>query len=492
MRWRRPRGAFQLDNELIVTTPSVHFTASDWGQWVVRVEGCNSEGCGSGVSQTINLAAPQPNIILILADDLGYGEVGAYQDRNSSPAPPDRRISTPRLDRMAAEGMLFTDHYAGAPVCAPSRSVLMTGQHVGHTPIRGNKAARPGAGCESDWPIEDKVVTLGEVMQDAGYRTALIGKWGLGGEGTTGFPNDQGFDHFYGYLSQAHANYSFTRYLHRNGEWVPTDGVYSDELLVQETLDYIGQESDQPFFVVLSLTAPHANSAIGMMEVPDQGQYADKSGWTKSNKNFAAKVTLLDSHVGQVLDKLKELGIDQETLTIFTSDNGPHNEGSKNSSFFSSGGPLRGIKRDMYEGGIRVPMIAHWPGTISASSTSAHISGFQDYMPTFEKLGGAETAADSDGISMHSTLLDAGEQPAHEFLYWEFISEQGQLKQAVRLGAKWKGVRQGSLSAPIELYDLENDVGEQHNVAEQHPDVVERIADLMQSARTESEVFDSW
>lgn len=489
VRWRRPRGAFQLDDELMVTTPRADFTASDWGQWVVQVEGCNSEGCGVGVSETVNLAAPRPNIVLILADDLGYGEVGAYQDRSLSPAPPDRRISTPRLDRMAAEGMLFTDHYAGAPVCAPSRSVLMTGQHTGHTPIRGNKEAEHGSGCKGDWPIEDDVVTLGEIMRDAGYRTALMGKWGLGGEDSAGLPNDQGFDHFFGYLSQTHANYAYTRNLYRNGEWVPTDGVYSDELIVQEALDYISQESDRPFFLVLSLTAPHANGHMGIMEAPDQGQYADKPGWSKAHKNFAARVTLLDSHVGQMLDKLRELGIDQRTLTIFTSDNGPHNEGRKNTSFFSGSGSLRGIKRDLYEGGIRIPMIAHWPGAISAGGVSGHISGFQDYMPTFAKLGAAETPEGTDGISMHQTLLEAGAQPAHEFLYWEFTTWRGVFKQAVRLGAKWKGVREGSLSAPIGLYDLENDIGERNNVAAQYPDVVERIAELMQSARTESDVF---
>ena len=485
VRWRRVRRTFNQNNELIVTTPSANITVADWGQWEVRVEACNSAVCGVGVSETINLAAPQPNILLILSDDLGYGELGPFTT--------EEKIKTPRLDQMAAQGMIFTSHYAGAPVCAPSRSVLMTGLHTGHTPIRGDKR---GPGDKGDWPIEDEVVTLGEVMKDAGYRTALVGKWGLGIQGTTGHPNSQGFDHFFGYLDHGSAWYSFPRVLFRNGDTVNVNHAYADSLFIEEAQRYISEESDKPFFLVVSLTAPHANNSNATMEVPDLGQYADKSEWTLANKRFAAKVTLMDTHVGQILDELSEEGISQNTLTIFTSDNGPHDEGEKSTSFFDGNGQFRDIKRSMYEGGIRVPMIAHWPGTITANSSSAHISAFQDYMPTFAKLGGGTIPTDTGGISMHQTLLATGTQPTHEFLYWEFFGHWGGFKQAVRLGSKWKGVRTFLSSETIELndleielYDLENDIGEMKDVAAQHPDIVEKIVNLMQSARTDSDVF---
>lgn len=479
LRWRRPRGPFKLDNELFVTTPGTDFTAADWGEWVVRVEGCNSAGCGPGVAKTVSLDAPQPNILLILTDDLGYGELGPFTT--------EEKIKTPRLDQMANEGMIFTSHYAGAPVCAPSRSVLMTGLHTGHTPIRGDKR---GPGGNGDWPIEDDVVTLGEVMKDAGYRTALVGKWGLGIQGTTGHPNSQGFDHFFGYLGHVHAHYGFPRVLFRNGDRVDVNYAYADGLFIEEAKKYISEESDKPFFLVMQLTAPHANSSTATMEVPDLGQYADKSGWSLANKRFAAKVTLMDTHIGQILDELSEEGISQNTLTIFTSDNGPHNEGGKSTGFFDGNGQFRGIKRSLYEGGIRVPMIAHWPGTITANSSSTHISAFQDYMPTFAKLGGGETPTDTDGISMHQTLLASGTQPTHEHLYWEFYGQWGNVfRQAVRLGSQWKGVRETASSDTIELYNLENDIGETTNVAGDNPEIVRQIAALMQSERTASDVF---
>ena len=446
--------------------------------------------CGAAPEPEAEPAAP-PNILLIVADDLGYGDLGSYGQQ---------RIQTPRLDQLAAEGLRFTDFYAGSTVCAPSRSALMTGLHTGHTPIRGNKEVKP----MGQHPIGDEVVTVAEVLKSAGYRTGLIGKWGLGGPGSSGEPNRQGFDYFYGYLGQRHAHNYYPEYLFRNTEQAPLRNVmpepkrgdgagvasekvdYSQDFIAQEALDFVDREKDGPFFLALTATIPHANNEGREegMEVPDYGIYADED-WPEPQKGHAAMISLLDRDLGRLFDKLHEHGLTDNTLVLFTSDNGPHREGGNDPDFNDSNGALRGIKRDLYEGGIRVPLIARWPGRVPAGQTSDYAGAFWDFLPTFAELAGAEAPAGLDGQSMVAAL-EGREQPAHEFLYWEFHEGRGS-KQAVRMG-DWKGVRL-SPTGPLELYNLAEDVGEQTDVAGEHPDVVERIESYLEGARTDSEFW---
>lgn len=432
-----------------------------------------------------------PNIIYILADDLGYGDLGCYGQKE---------IKTPNIDRLAAEGMRFTSHYAGSTVCAPSRCSLMTGMHTGHTVVRGNRETRP----MGQHPLPPETVTVAELLKDAGYTTGLIGKWGLGGPDSTGIPNRQGFDYFYGYLCQRHAHNYYPEFLFRNEERVPLEGnrienprpdgagvavekvQYSHDLIGEEALAFVERNRNKPFFLYWSPTIPHANNEAGSegMEVPDDAPYSERD-WPQQQKNHAAMITRLDRDVGALMEKLKELGIDENTIVLFTSDNGPHREGGANPSFFASSGPLRGIKRDLYEGGIRVPMIARWPGRIEPGSVSDHVSAFWDFLPTAADIAGCGTPENIDGISYLPALL-GGTQSGHEFLYWEFHEGKAS-KQAVRAG-KWKAVRL-SPSAPLELYDLSADIGENSNIAASHPDVIKRMEKYLQSARTESEIW---
>ena len=436
--------------------------------------------------------ATKPNIILIVADDLGYGDLGVYGQKE---------IQTPNLDRMAAEGLRFTDHYAGSTVCAPSRSSLMTGLHTGHTPIRGNKELQP----MGQHPIADEVVTVAEMLKSAGYTTGLIGKWGLGGPDTSGIPNRQGFDYFFGYLGQRHAHNYYPEFLFRNEERVPLnntlpepvreDGAgmavekneYSHDLIATEALSFVERQKDKPFLLCLTLTIPHANNEAKEegMEVPELGAYADKD-WPEPQKGHAAMISRMDADLGRLFTKVRELGLDERTVIFFTSDNGPHREGGNDPDFNDSNGPLRGIKRDLYEGGIRVPLIARWPGRIAAGRTTDHVSAFWDFAPTLAELAGAQTPAGLDGLSMVPTLLGVGEQPRHEQLYWEFHLREAS-KQAVRRG-NWKAVRLDP-KGPLELYDLSADIGEANDVAADHPDVVESIEDYLDGARSESEFW---
>ncbi|MFQ6036255.1 MAG: arylsulfatase [Sedimentisphaerales bacterium] len=449
----------------------------------------------AGIGQTA-ARRKKPNIIFILADDLGYGDLGCYGQQE---------IATPNLDRMAADGMRFTDHYAGSTVCAPSRCALMTGLHTGHCYVRGNREAKP----MGQTPLPDETVTVAELLKEAGYATALIGKWGLGGPGSTGIPNKQGFDYFYGYLCQRHAHNYYPEFLFRNEQRVPLEGnkvanprpdgagvaiqraKYSHDLLAEEALSFVERNKDRPFFLYLAFTIPHANNEAGRegMEVPSLGQYADKD-WPEPQKGHAAMITRMDRDIGRLFAKLAELGLDEDTLVMFSSDNGPHREGGNNPDFNDSNGPLRGIKRDLYEGGIRVPMIARWPGKIKAGSVSHHVSAFWDFLPTCCELAGVTSPTGIDGISMVPTLLGQDQkQRKHEFLYWEF-HERGK-KQAVRMDY-WKGVRLNvakNPDGPIELYNLEVDIAEKHNVAEQHPQIVAKIANYMKTARTPSELW---
>jgi len=436
-------------------------------------------------------AGPQPNIIFVMADDLGYGDLGCYGQK---------MIQTPHIDRLAREGIRFTDHYAGSTVCAPSRCALMTGLHTGHTYVRGNKEIQP----MGQLPLPPETVTLPRVLKRAGYTTALIGKWGLGGPDSSGTPNKQGFDYFFGYLCQRHAHNYYPEFLFRNNERVPLrnkvagdrpDGAgvatekveYSYDLMAAEALKFVEENRKGPFFLYLAITIPHANNEAGNkgMEVPDYGIYADKD-WPEAQKGHAAMIGRLDRDMGRLMQKLKALGIDDNTVVFLTSDNGPHREGGANPDFFDSNGPLRGIKRDLYEGGIRVPLIARWPGRIAAGTESDHVSAFWDFLPTCAMLAGAKPPAHTDGLCVVPTLLNQpGKQKEHEFLYWEF-HERGS-KQAVRMG-RWKAVRFG-VGGKLELYDLKTDLGETNNVAERHPEVVAQIETYLTTARTESEFW---
>jgi uncharacterized sulfatase len=432
---------------------------------------------------------PPPNIVLILADDLGYGDLGCYGQQ---------LIQTPRLDRMAAEAMRFTQFYAGSTVCAPSRCVLMTGLHTGHARVRGN-----GGGRIQSLHSNDR--TIAEVLQQAGYATALCGKWGLGDipDGATGLPNVQGFDYFYGYLNQTHAHNYYPDFLWRNTDRIALSNVvthypeanslggfatkkieYSPDLITGEALRFVREHRDRPFFLYWATTVPHANNearrALGDgQEVPDYGPYADQP-WANSDKGQAAMITRMDADIGRLFDLLAELGIDDKTLVLFSSDNGPHREGGQSAERFDPNGPLRGMKRDLYEGGVRVPLLARWPGQIPAGRTSDHIAYHGDVFATLAELAGQPAPGGLDSISMLPTLTGRdSEQKQHEYLYWEFY-EQGS-KQAVRW-QNWKAVRKPMLTGKTELYNIEDDLGETTDVAAASPDVVRRLEQMMDSA----------
>ncbi len=441
-------------------------------------------------SKTENI---KPNIIYILADDLGYGDLGCYGQKI---------IQTPRIDRMASEGIRFTNHYAGSTVCAPSRCTLMTGLHTGHARVRGN----------ANVPLRPGDTTVAELLKSAGYSTALVGKWGLGEAGSTGIPTKKGFDYFFGYLNQIRAHNSYPDFLWRNEEKVPLDNeieiiqdtyargigsvarvkkTHSHDLFTKEALQFIQNNKDSSFFLYLAYTIPHANNEgipmgqIGM-EVPDLGIYEDKD-WPEAQKAHAAMITYMDKDVGKILDKLSNLGIDDRTLVIFTSDNGPHAEGGADPDYFDSNGPLRGMKRDLYEGGIRVPMIAWWPNTIEKGSVSEHISAFWDFLPTAGEIAGVEVS-NTDGISYLPTLL-GDPQKEHDYLYWEFMEQGG--KQAIRR-ENWKAVKNGmtgNTDVPIQLFNLDEDPGETLDIAAEYPEIVSEMDSLMQISHTPSSEF---
>lgn len=432
----------------------------------------------------------KPNIIFILADDLGYGDLGCYGQK---------LIETPSIDRMAAEGMRFTDHYAGSTVCAPSRCCLMTGLHTGHAYVRGNREIQP----MGQLPLPAETETLPRMLQRAGYKTALIGKWGLGGPGSTGTPNNQGFDHFFGYLCQRHAHNYYPEFLFRNADRVPlknkvpnarqdgsgvaTEKVeYSYDLMEAEALQFVTNHKDGPFFLYFAVTLPHANNEAGKngMEIPDYGIYAQKD-WPQSEKGRAAMISRLDRGVGRILKRVRNLGIDGNTIVFFASDNGPHREGGSDPNFFASAGPLRGAKRDLYEGGVRVPLIVHWPGRIEAGSVTGHISAFWDLLPTCADLAGGEAPENADGLSLVPALLSTPRrQKQHEYLYWEF-HERGSA-QAVRFG-RWKAILLPG--GPLELYDLEADLGETTDLAADRPEEVTKAREYLAQARTDSEFW---
>ena len=439
----------------------------------------------------------KPNLIFILADDLGYGDLGCYGQTE---------IQTPHLDRMAAEGLRFTNFYAGNTVCAPSRSVLMTGLHMGHTPVRGN--ANEDMSIQS---LSDCDITVAEVLRDVGYTNGLIGKWGLGEIGDPGHPLKQGFDRFYGYLNQVHAHNYYPEFVwdglnrhHLNNVVLPRGGVYGGfaggsairrvqytaDLFADQAIQFVEQNARRPFFLYLSLTSPHANNEATRMngdgaEVPDYGIYADRD-WSDATKGQAAMITRMDGDVGRLIRRLRDLQIDKNTLVFFTSDNGPHNEAGHDVDVFDPNGPFRGMKRSLYDGGIRVPAIAWWPGTVAADTQTDHVSYAGDWMATAAELTEA-TLPDvphlaDDSVSFAPTLLgNTADQKQHDYLYWEFYEQGG--RQAVRFGPH-KAIREPMFSGEIELYDVVKDRGESDDLATAKPALVRRAAEMMDAAHT--------
>jgi arylsulfatase A-like enzyme len=445
--------------------------------------------------------AQKPNIIFILADDLGYGDLSCQGQT---------KFQTPNIDRLAAEGMTFTQHYSGSTVCSPSRSVLLTGQHTGHTPIRGNKRDEFG-----NWPISAEAITVAEILKENGYVTGAFGKWGLGYPGSDGDPNEQGFDEFFGYNDQTLAHNYYPYFLNHNQDtvWLEKNegtgqGTYAPIPIHEQALKFLEHNQDQPFFMYYPSVIPHAElfAPEEYMEkyrgkfLPekeykgaDEGHPRYKTGGygsqPESHAAFAAMVNLLDDQVGEILDKLKELGIDENTLVIFSSDNGPHLEGGADPDYFNSNGPFIGYKRDLYEGGIRMPMFVRWPGKIEAGSQTSHISAFWDFLPTAAEIVGAEPPENIDGISYLPTLLGENDQKQHDYLYWEFHEKNGRL--AVRQG-DWKLVRYDVFSpekTTTELYNLANDISEEDNIAEEHPEITQKLLEIMKTARVPSEDF---
>ena len=429
----------------------------------------------------------RPNIIYIMVDDLGYGDLSCFGQK---------KFQTPNLDKMAAEGVKFTDYYAGSTVCAPTRCVLMTGVHTGHAYVRGNREVRP----EGQAPMPADIFTIPRMLKKAGYATGMFGKWGLGAPGSPSDPVEH-FDVFYGYNCQREAHTFYPGHLWSNDKKVKLDGkTYSADLISDQLLEFVRNNKDRPFFAYVPLTIPHA-----AMHVPEEDhapfrekvpEFENRIGRYRGPevKNpiaaFAGMVTRLDRHIGQLMALLKELGIDDNTVVSFTSDNGPHKEGGHNPAFFDSNGPLKGYKRDLYEGGIRVPFIARWPGKIQPGTTCDVPVAMWDVMPTVAEIARIDPPKDTDGISYLPALLGrTAEQKRHEYLYWEFFEQGG--KQAVRWG-KWKAVRlnvhKDRTSTP-QLYDLSRDIGETKNVAAQNPEVVSKLAGFMEEAHADSPLW---
>ena len=435
-----------------------------------------------------------------MADDLGYGDLSLTGQK---------KFATPNIDKLAHDGMLFTQHYAGSTVCAPSRSTLMTGQHTGHTFIRGNKEVRP----EGQFPMKASIVTLPELLKQAGYVTGAFGKWGLGFPSSEGDPNNQGFDEFYGYNCQrlGHNYYPYHLWNNQTKEILKGNSdrntqVYAPEIIHQKAISFLEKNKDTTFFMYYPSIIPHAElsapdklvskyrgkllpekSYVGI----DEGEKYKDGGYGSQNEThatFAAMIHLLDVQVGEIRKKIEELGISENTIIIFTSDNGPHLEGGADPEYFNSNGKLKGYKRDLYEGGIRVPMLAYWPNKIKANTVTNHISAFWDFLPTVCDIVNIKTPNNIDGISFLPELLGK-KQETHPYLYWEFLENSG--KQAVRIG-DWKGIRlqiKNNFSSPIELYNLASDIGETKNVAKEHPEIVKRIAEIMQKEHAYSEEF---
>ncbi len=447
-------------------------------------------GC-SNAQTPMSSKKHKPNIIILYADDLGYGELGCYGQT---------MFETPVIDKMAKEGMLFTDFYSGNTVCAPSRCSLMTGKDPGHATIRGNCAI----GDNDMWyriPLKKEEKTIGEVMKQAGYITAIFGKWHLEDpRDDSTWAHNRGFDYTCHYAwpwktASKEIREDFSKHIWVNGEKKlieevkkPGEFICLDDHYTSLALPFIEKHKDKPFFLFMSYKIPHTPES----DLDDKEIYKDK-GWPWTERQHAGRITTLDRLIGQLLNKVKELGLEEETLIFLTSDNGGHKEGGHDHNFFKSNAPLKGAKRDLYEGGIRVPAIAYWKGTIKPGQTTSLISAQWDLLPTCADIAGAPIPKDVTGISFLPELKGLP-QKKHEYLYWEFQLDgwwqklpTGGFRQAVRMG-KWKGVRY-ALTDPTELYDLETDIGEDNNIADKHPEIVKKINKLFKEARTEHPGF---
>jgi len=452
----------------------------------LKVAGLGAAALALPVSLRAAEGKRKPNIIYIMADDLGYGDLSCYGQK---------KFKTPHIDKMCAEGMKFTDHYSGSTVCAPSRCVLMTGLHTGHAYVRGNREVRP----EGQAPMPADIFTVPRMLKKAGYVSGMFGKWGLGAPGSPSDPAEH-FDEFYGYNCQRQAHTFYPKHLWHNKTKVPLDGkTYSADLIAEKGLEFIKANKDKQFFCYMPTTVPHA-----AMHVPEEDhkpwreklpQFEKKIGRYSGPKvtnpiaAFPGMVQRMDRSIGKLFALLKELKIDDNTLVIFTSDNGAQREGGHDPNFWDSNGPLRGIKRDLYEGGIRAPFIARWPGKVKAGSTTALPSAFWDFMPTCADIAGIESPKGIDGLSYLPTLLRQDDkQKKHEYLYWEFGSRS---KYAIRMG-KWKGVRLNARNNPdasLQLYDLDKDLGETKDIAKENPEIVKKLLGLMKEAHTESPLW---
>jgi len=470
-----------------------------FGFCVILIFSCKQE-------TKVTLEEKKPNIIFILADDLGWGDLGFLGQQY---------IETPTIDRLASQGMFFTNFYSGATVCAPSRSAFMTGLHTGHTPIRGNTEVQP----EGQQPMPDSVMTISKLLQEAGYVTGAFGKWGLGFPGSEGDPVNQGFDQFFGYNCQRYAHRYYPDYLWDNFQKVDLPGNdwatkrdYAPDLIQEKTLAFLEKNQKNPFFLFMPIVMPHAELAAPEDEIlakykakfPNETPYVAKSkgadygpemaipGYQSQpypHATFAAMVERIDRYVAEVVSKLEELGLAENTIIIFASDNGAHQEGGADPVFFESNGPFRGYKRDLYEGGIRTPMIAYWPGKIKAGKKNDTPFALWDLLPTFSELAGAKPKAKIDGISFVPSLLDQGQQQKHEYLYWEFHEQGG--KQAIRQG-NWKAVKLqvfGKDGPLLELYDLSKDPSETENLASNNPEKLAELVQLMDQARKPNAQF---
>ena len=422
---------------------------------------------------------PKPNIIFIMADDLGIGDLGCYGQK---------MIATPEIDKMAEEGIRFTQVYAGSSVCAPSRCSLMTGMHNGHNRVRDN--------IPHGTYLQPDDLTVAEMLKQAGYSTGAIGKWSLGNPGSWGVANYQGFDYFYGHLNQDQAHFYYPDYLWENDKIDLLSGnrgerkkQYTHNLFTEKALQFIDDNAQKPFFLYLPYTLPHFSDynkkSPDSHIVPSDEPYSDKN-WPEVEKNYAAMVHMIDLDVGKILDKIKSLGLDSNTIIFFTSDNGGNKSTNHDPDFFKSNGEYRGYKRDMYEGGIRVPMIVRWPGKVAPGTTSDHVWAFWDFLPTAAELAGLPFENKTDGISALSAIL-GNEQDSHEYLYWDYGHVRDEYMQAARWG-DWKGIKY-SPSGKIEIFDLEEDLGENKNLAQQRADLVTRFEEILNEAYLPSDDY---
>ena len=441
----------------------------------------------TAVAQTAKTS--QPNIIYILADDLGYGDLGCYGQK---------KFSTPNIDAMANDGMRFTQNYSASTVSAPSRCGLLTGKHTGHAAIRGNINEKGSDGKLYDTSLPDSEVTIAELLKTRNYATACIGKWGMGGVGSEGHPNKQGFDYFYGYLGQANAHWYYPEYIHENSqEIILSKKVYTHDLFENKAVDFIKTNAQKPFFLYLAVTIPHAELQIPdeyrtVYEnsfMPEKAHKGDYSPQEKPHATFAAMMSRLDLTVGKLNQLLRDLNLDENTIVIFSSDNGAHKEGGANPTFFNSSGGLRGTKRDLYEGGIRVPMIVKWPKEVKARAVSNQPVAFWDVLPTLAEIGTVKPTSKTDGVSFLPILKGKKQSKKHQPFYWEFYEQGG--KQAV-ISGNWKLIKFNVKTpdkAYFELYNIKDDLSENNNLATAQPDMVKRLSKLMDKQYVISEKF---